>query len=110
MRTHALFLLPILVSISALADELILPESSDPAPITIALPHRGESMSEVARHFGAPRTKLKPVGGESIHQPPITRWEYGSFIVYFENSHVIKAVVPDHPPAISHIEKLQPES
>ncbi len=31
-------------------------------------------------------------------QPPITRWDYDAFSVYFENDHVIHAVVPSEPP------------
>ena len=32
------------------------------------------------------------VGGASAQQPPITRWDYPSFSVYFEHDKVIHAV------------------
>ena len=57
------------------------------------LPHRGASMAQVQAHYGAPAQKFAPVGGGSIHTPPITRWSYPTFSVYFENSHVVDAVL-----------------
>ena len=57
------------------------------------LPHRGSSMAQVQAHYGAPAQKFAPVGGGSIHTPPITRWSYPTFSVYFENSHVVDAVL-----------------
>ena len=50
-------------------------------------PTRGMTMNEVVRRFGAPREKLAPVG-----QPPITRWRYPGFTVYFEYHFVIDSV------------------
>jgi len=108
MRISALFLLAMFAAAPVTADELNLQESTDAQPVNFALPHRGESMGEVVHQFGEPKTKLRPVGGETAKHPPITRWEYAGFIVYFEHTHVIKAVVPDHPPAISHVDQLQP--
>ena len=29
----------------------------------------------------------------SVHTPPITRWSYPTFSVYFENSHVVDSVL-----------------
>ncbi len=54
----------------------------------VATPARGMSMDEVAAKFGAPVTKVPAVG-----RPPIARWEYPGFVVYFENTHVIHTVV-----------------
>ncbi len=51
-------------------------------------PQRGMSMDAVARAYGEPALKRAAVG-----QPPITRWEYGEFIVYFEYNRVIHAVL-----------------
>lgn len=50
-------------------------------------PTRGMTMTRVESTFGAPSNRVAPVG-----QPPITRWEYPGFIVYFENQHVIHTV------------------
>ena len=51
-------------------------------------PSRGMSMSQVASKFGEPVTKVPAVG-----KPPISRWEYRGFVVYFEHDHVIHSVV-----------------
>jgi hypothetical protein len=61
-------------------------------------PARGMTMSQVTSKFGAPVSKVPAVGN-----PPISRWEYPSFIVYFEHDHVIHSVVSGSaaPPADS---------
>jgi hypothetical protein len=53
-------------------------------------PSRGMTMSQVASKFGAPVTKIPAVGN-----PPISRWEYPGFVVYFERDHVIHSVVSE---------------
>lgn len=57
------------------------------------VPKRGLTMAEVEKHFGAPATRHPPVGGGSARQPPITRWDYTGFSVFFEHDRVIDAVV-----------------
>lgn len=57
------------------------------------LPQRGMSMSQVESKYGAPQRKLAPRGGDSAKHPTINRWDYATFIVYFERSHVIHAVL-----------------
>jgi hypothetical protein len=54
----------------------------------VAAPRRGMTMSQVANKFGAPVTKIPAVGN-----PPISRWDYPGFVVYFERDHVIHSVV-----------------
>ena len=54
----------------------------------VTTPTRGMTMDQVASKFGAPATKVPAVG-----KPPISRWEYPGFIVYFEHEHVIHSVV-----------------
>jgi hypothetical protein len=58
-----------------------------------SLPKRGASMGQVEAKFGAPQQKVAAVGGGSKRTPPITRWIYPNFSVYFENSHVVDAVL-----------------
>jgi hypothetical protein len=53
-------------------------------------PSRGMTMSQVSSKFGAPVTKVPAVG-----KPPISRWEYPGFVVYFEGEHVIHSVVSE---------------
>ena len=55
---------------------------------TIDRPSRGMSMTAVESRFGQPAASHNAVG-----QPPITRWDYPGFAVYFEHQYVIHAVV-----------------
>lgn len=55
--------------------------------VSAELPRRGTSMTQVEQRFGAPVTRHAAVG-----QPPITRWDYEGFSVYFEHQHVVHAV------------------
>lgn len=57
------------------------------------MPRRGMTMDQVKREYGAPLKVLATRGGGSKHQPPIHRWEYSKYIVYFEYSHVIHSVL-----------------
>ena len=54
---------------------------------TVTLPGRGMTTDQVEERFGSPSEKIAPVG-----EPPISRWVYNGFIVYFEYDHVIHAV------------------
>lgn len=57
-------------------------------------PARGMTMAAVLKRFGAPEKKLPAVGS-----PPITRWVYKKYTVYFEDRYVIDSVVDyPHPP------------
>jgi hypothetical protein len=56
----------------------------------VATPTRGMTMDQVSTKFGAPTSKVPAVGS-----PPISRWEYPGFVVYFEHEHVIHSVVAD---------------
>ena len=50
-------------------------------------PTRGMTQDAVEASFGAPSDTL-----ESVGNPPITRWEYANFVVFFEYDRVIHAV------------------
>ena len=50
-------------------------------------PARGTTIERVQAEFGAPALELGTVG-----EPPITRWEYPGFAVYFEHNLVIHAI------------------
>lgn len=54
---------------------------------SVRLPGRGMTMTQVEENFGPPREKLHEVG-----EPPIIRWNYDTFSVYFEYQFVINAV------------------
>jgi hypothetical protein len=54
----------------------------------VARPARGMTMQKVEEKFGTPTERHAAVG-----TPPITRWDYQNFSVFFENDRVIHAVV-----------------
>jgi len=53
-----------------------------------ARPTGGMTAESVEATFGTPDAKVAPVG-----DPPISRWEYKDFVVFFEYDRVIHAVV-----------------
>ncbi len=57
----------------------------------VARPMRGMDMHRVEQQFGIPVEKYPAVG-----KPPITRWDYDNFSVFFEYQHVVHAVAK-HP-------------
>lgn len=79
----------------ASADVLAMPEAT-PASTAVGteVPARGMTMDRVEQMFGTPREKIPAVG-----EPPISRWVYGSFTVYFEHQYVLHSVVGDAPAA-----------
>jgi len=77
----------------ALADTVVVNDQVQVRESQVDRPKRGATMSEVEKHFGAPVTRHPAVGGGSPHRPPITRWDYSGFAVFFERDRVIDAVV-----------------
>lgn len=69
------------------ADTLAIPVGQQTGAQTTPLPERGASFDAVTRGWGEPVKRHAAVG-----QPPITRWDYNDFSVYFEYSHVIDSV------------------
>ncbi|NVJ62094.1 MAG: hypothetical protein HWE27_17015 [Gammaproteobacteria bacterium] len=53
----------------------------------ITTPRHGQNMEAVRQQFGQPSQQLPAVG-----EPPITRWVYNGFTVYFEHDIVIHSV------------------
>lgn len=87
MRIKLLTLLLVAAAPIARADTLLI-DSIDASKATeSSRPHAGMSMDKVEAQFGAPVEKHAAVG-----EPPITRWDYPSFSVYFEYQLVIHAV------------------
>lgn len=54
----------------------------------IATPSHGRTMEQVETGFGTPSQKIPAVG-----EPPISRWVYPDFTVYFEDQFVIHTVI-----------------
>ncbi len=67
------------------------------SPEGLPRPSRGMTMAEVEQRFGAPRERLPAVG-----HPPITRWRYPKYTVYFEYQYVIDTVLKRDQPTIGH--------
>lgn len=78
---------------SALADTVVVNDQVQVRDSKVDRPKRGVTMGEVEKQFGAPITRHPAVGGGNPHQPPITRWDYNGFSVFFEGDHVIHSVV-----------------
>jgi hypothetical protein len=52
------------------------------------VPGRGMTMDQVEARFGDPKEKIPAVG-----DPPIARWNYGWYTVYFERNIVLDSVI-----------------
>jgi hypothetical protein len=72
---------------TAMADTIVVDDQVQVRDSGIEKPKRGVTMSQVEAKFGPPVTKHDAVG-----QPPITRWDYAGFAVFFEHDRVIHAV------------------
>jgi len=71
------------------AEEINLPSTeTEASEFSVKLPGRGMSMEMVQNRFGDAPEKFSAVG-----EPPITKWMYKNFTVYFESEYVIHAVV-----------------
>lgn len=57
-----------------------------------AKPRNGMDKAEVAQRFGEPRDRRGPVG-----DPPISVWDYGEYVVYFEQDTVLHTVAKHQP-------------
>jgi hypothetical protein len=71
----------------AVAETIVVGDEVQVRPSTVERPGRGLTMAAVEAKFGAPQTRHDAVG-----TPPITRWDYAAFSVYFEKDRVIDAV------------------
>ncbi len=90
MRFLPGLLLLLLASPAALAEKEATPADIDPSKVVErvpGMPERGTAMSTVRERLGDPRRRVAAVG-----EPPITRWVYERFTVYFEHDRVIHAV------------------
>ena len=82
---------------AAVAETLVVDDQVQVRQSAVDRPARGATMSAVEQKFGAPAQKHAAVGGcnggaSPCKTPPITRWDYPGFSVFFENEHVIDSV------------------
>jgi hypothetical protein len=78
------------------AETLMVGDQMQVKATAMDVPVRGMSMAQVEAKYGAPSQKHAAVG-----EPPITRWDYENFSVYFEREYVIHSVVPASPPVVA---------
>ena len=57
-------------------------------PAGLQRPVGGMSMAQVEQRFGPPRARGIPIG-----DPPISRWDYDGFSVFFEHTLVLHSVI-----------------
>lgn len=98
--TWAMFIMFGLIPL-AIADVLEMPQPSEPATsppantvtdtTSLTVPGRGMHMDQVEAKFGTPKEKIPAVGN-----PPITRWVYDNYTVYFERDIVLDSVLHNH--------------
>jgi hypothetical protein len=101
MRTFAVRLaVAVLLSTAALpiaitrAETIVVPIASDADREKAGpLPRLGMIRAKVREGWGDPLREHAAVG-----DPPIQRWEYPHFDVYFEYDHVVHAVAHHNPP------------
>jgi hypothetical protein len=86
MKTPLLLLLALCATPLA-AETLLVGDQVQLRETSVKLPQRGITMTAVEAQFGAPRIRHEAVG-----KPPITRWDYDGFSVYFERDRVLHAV------------------
>ena len=87
----ALLYLALCTATAAQADVLRIPISQQ-GRITVKMPAHGDQQTQVLQQFGEPRARHPGVG-----QPPISRWDYAGFTVYFEHNTVVNSVQTHQP-------------
>ncbi len=73
---------------AAVAETIVVNDQVQVRESQIDRPKGGLTMGEVEKRYGAPVTRHPTVG-----KPPITRWDYNGFAVFFEGERVIHSVV-----------------
>lgn len=89
--TTAVAALALFVAPSLMADVLLIDAiQSEPLNSQEGLPRptRGMTMEQVKARFGEPTVEYPWVG-----KPPITRWDYAQYSVFFEHQYVLTSVV-----------------
>jgi len=93
-RTFLRLTVAICLSIAAFsisADTLLIDaisKSPPNDPSGLLRPTNGQSMNMVLAKFGQPNKRVAPVGN-----PPISRWIYDEFTVYFEHKLVVNSAL-----------------
>jgi hypothetical protein len=91
-KTIPTTLAALLFASASYADTLLLDGIDMDKQTAESRPKPGMSMTAVESSYGSPAERHAAVGGPGVQHPPITRWDYPAFSVYFENDRVIHAV------------------
>ena len=86
-RSVLLFLPLALIASGQVSADVLLIDGIQSAPV-IKTPRNGLNMAQVRQQFGEPAQEVPAVG-----EPPISRWEYTGYTVYFENDLVLHSVI-----------------
>lgn len=70
------------------ADRLLIDTVQETWQASPDAPRTGQTMDQVKARHGDPQQTVAPVG-----EPPITRWVYNDYTVYFEHDRVLHAVM-----------------
>lgn len=70
------------------AELIVTEDGGTKEAYSLMLPGRGMTKNTVRKRFGHPIERVKEVG-----TPPISKWRYDIFTVYFESDYVIHAVL-----------------
>ena len=71
----------------AKAETIVVDDHVQLRESSVQRPARGMTMKTVEAKFGTPASRHEAVG-----RPPITRWDYDGFAVFFEHDRVIHSV------------------
>ena len=78
------------------AEEIIIGVAQQASEMTnIERPVNGQTKDDVMQKYGPPQEMTDPVGN-----PPISRWTYQNYSVYFEYNSVLHSVLR-HQPAVN---------
>jgi len=86
IRSLLLFLVLAVPLFGTASADVLLMEGIQSAP-AIQTPRNGVNMAQVRQQYGDPLEEQPAVG-----EPPITRWEYDGFSVFFEHDLVLHSV------------------
>ncbi|QKT04866.1 hypothetical protein HUS23_14120 [Ectothiorhodospiraceae bacterium 2226] len=86
-RFAAMLFIAMGFAVAGSAQSVDVPGPEWAAEVAIQMPVKGMSKDRVERDYGAPAERRAAVG-----EPPISRWVYDAYTVYFENQYVIHAV------------------
>ncbi len=88
MKLRIVSAIALLAAFGAIANAETVNVNGATAGSDAGRPTRGMTQASVESKYGHPVSVEAPVG-----EPPISRWEYADFVVFFEYDKVIHAVV-----------------